>query len=1668
MFLSMIPCDYTYARRLGETTLEVNRRNDLFSDIDLFNKFATMPKVWTGEYDGKSGNVHVRRRYALKFQKIDIPHETVEGIAYVDKLNDSEYQVKCSYNFQGHIDIDKGRITFQGTSFVEAISNFDFVNFDVFISQDMNHLTGTTDAWDGSEAILKAATSSYNCMYSESNDFSFDENSMNIELAKECMECSLLIYGDSCDDGSGHYIKASGTKSSRTALYHKLVSEGFEPDFKECTAKSLHKSPKSSNVDCIHWGTAKKRLSDGTQLIYLIVKGTTGKEWYGNFHVASGNSTYETENAGKHYSFDAASEALLNEFLSDDDLKNNNVKIVVTGHSRGAAVANIVSKKLTDLKSSNNNIKSVYGYTFATPTVILKEEAESKAYNNIYNFCFDDDFVTYLPLENGNWHYSRYGTTYYATASNIYKENSLFRGIVNNYFSRLSSAKSLSYKKTGAYDIAKGLISKCNSVEEFYEKNNYIGDKKYEMLLDDPKYYVSWYDFFNELFAPIMASEIKSAKISYALKNSNFMNIVNKFIVGAVGYPFENYDICAYVGNTHDPGSYYALIEAVERNNSIISKSSIMRKDLDEKYPMVSLELSPIRNYLYCSAYSLSDLDKEEINIIKEFVQSGKNEELLGWDLSSPETWDGIIWSDGHVAEMNISGKCLTGELDLSTFTQLKVLDCSNNYLTNIELPETIEELYCEGNYLDLSSESLDKIINNLSNNILVSVEPQIINPDIAFDEEEVNKLFSIYNSNSDILEWNKDNPSMFDGVKWNIKNGIYHVTDISLSDKGLSGDFDLSNLCYLENLDLSCNDIDSLNLSNDNMLKNVNVSQNKISQIDISNTTSLYTLYCNNNYLNVDSFNKIYDLFVNSNIEIELYPQFVNGGSSNYDEAQIKELKKLFGNAEIDIDWENVGNNEYFQWKYTDGKYRLIGLDFSRESLSGILDLSNLNTLETINFSCTDVKEIKLPQSVKTLPDLAFANCTSLEVLEVTDSWNGMGIDVFNNCDKLTISCVRNSYAEFIASALDIPFNEVVAISYLTVEEQNKQHYYKNETFSLKEAKLKIYYSDGSFKYITEGYEVSNYDSAILGDQTIQLSYAEDNYVKTTDYNITIYGKTDSGLLFLNNSNNYKIVGYEGEVESVIIPNKIDGITVDLIDDEAFKYCDSLTSISIPSSVETIGKSCFCGCDSLQNVEMSEGLNLIQYQAFKDCSSISEINIPDSVTLMGTYVFDGCENLKKVHLPDNRVTIMEGTFYNCSSLSDVNIPNTVTTIQSSAFYNCESLSEFTFGESITTIDSNAFNGCSSLKKANMSDSVSSLGTYVFANCTSLEEVHINEGRQNITEGLFYNCTSLNKINVPPSVKYIRNSAFYGCTSLEKFDFISGLDTIENSAFRNCTSLKEVTLPNSITALGDYVFAGCTSLENAVLNEGRKNVTYGLFSDCTNLKNVSLPDSVIAIRSRAFENCTSLQDLVLPDSLETIENNAFLNAKINSISYKGSVDGWNSIDKSTYGNDFLYENSIKTISDNGIIEPMSKESSNNNDTIAPDAPNTSSETGNNVIEDGISNNQSEKTSTLHSDSVNNNIKLAKTTISSLKSKNAKSFIVKWKKVKNAKGYQVQYALNKKFTKSKKSKTTSKLTLTVKKLKKGKTYYVRVRAYNLNGNNKVYGKWSVVKKIKIKK
>ena len=152
-------------------------------------------------------------------------------------------------------------------------------------------------------------------------------------------------------------------------------------------------------------------------------------------------------------------------------------------------------------------------------------------------------------------------------------------------------------------------------------------------------------------------------------------------------------------------------------------------------------------------------------------------------------------------------------------------------------------------------------------------------------------------------------------------------------------------------------------------------------------------------------------------------------------------------------------------------------------------------------------------------------------------------------------------------------------------------------------------------------------------------------------------------------------VTGYTGTESKVKIAAFYNDLPVTRIDYKAFYNCTSLTSVTIPDSVTSIGECAFCLCMSLTSVTIGNG-----------------------VTSIGEYAFSGCELLTSVTIPDSVTSIGEGAFYSCRSLTSMTIPDNVTSISGCAFYRCTSLTSVTIGKGVKSIGEDAFYNCTSLK----------------------------------------------------------------------------------------------------------------------------------------------------------------------------------------------------------------------------------------------------------------------------------------------------------------------------------------------------------------------------------
>ncbi|MBF1483326.1 MAG: leucine-rich repeat domain-containing protein [Prevotella pallens] len=125
----------------------------------------------------------------------------------------------------------------------------------------------------------------------------------------------------------------------------------------------------------------------------------------------------------------------------------------------------------------------------------------------------------------------------------------------------------------------------------------------------------------------------------------------------------------------------------------------------------------------------------------------------------------------------------------------------------------------------------------------------------------------------------------------------------------------------------------------------------------------------------------------------------------------------------------------------------------------------------------------------------------------------------------------------------------------------------------------------------------------------------------------------------------------------------------------------------------------------------------------YVSCRSLTSVTIPNSVTTIGDYAFVSCSSLTSVTIPNSVTKIGDYAFANCSELTSVTIPNSVTKIAYYAFANCSALTSVTIPNSVTKIGESAFAGCRSLKILTFGSGLQSIGREAFSNCTNITQI---------------------------------------------------------------------------------------------------------------------------------------------------------------------------------------------------------------------------------------------------------------------------------------------------------------------------------------------------------
>ena len=288
----------------------------------------------------------------------------------------------------------------------------------------------------------------------------------------------------------------------------------------------------------------------------------------------------------------------------------------------------------------------------------------------------------------------------------------------------------------------------------------------------------------------------------------------------------------------------------------------------------------------------------------------------------------------------------------------------------------------------------------------------------------------------------------------------------------------------------------------------------------------------------------------------------------------------------------------------------------------------NGLRTIESSAFAdCMSLESIRLPASLESISDWAFSRCSALQAVELPASLREIGPGAFEGCDSLWEISVPDGVQTIGYSAF----------SYCT---------------SLRSVRL-----PAGLRGI----------DAFLFEACSSLEQIE------LPASVSVIGD----YAFRNTA-----------LRSVDLPQGVAAIGA-----EAFARTP-LAQVCLPASVASVGAGAFRDCGGLERVELPQGLRTIGDSAFEGCISLAEIKLPESLTELGMHAFHNCTALRSVILPGSIGQIAEYTFASCSALESVTLGEGITSVGSDAFAGCGALRELILPDTLERIGGAAFANC--------------------------------------------------------------------------------------------------------------------------------------------------------------------------------------------------------------------------------------------------------------------------------------------------------------------------------------------------------------------------------------
>jgi hypothetical protein len=451
---------------------------------------------------------------------------------------------------------------------------------------------------------------------------------------------------------------------------------------------------------------------------------------------------------------------------------------------------------------------------------------------------------------------------------------------------------------------------------------------------------------------------------------------------------------------------------------------------------------------------------------------------------------------------------------------------------------------------------------------------------------------------------------------------------------------------------------------------------------------------------------------------------------------------------------------------------------------------------------SSPNLTSVTIPDSVVSIGANAFYDCIWLSGVTIPDSVTNIGSGAFAICQSLTSITIP----EGVTSIADATFEYCKVLESVTIPDSvvsiGASAFYSCGLYTAMIGNGVRSIGDGAFwcgvsAVIFQGNAPSLVTNVFGGANNAIVYYMPGTvgWGPTFGGRPTVLWNLEAQFNYTTTNGTITITGYTGPGSAVTIPSTINGLPVTSIGDSAFSGC-RLSSITIPSSVTSIGVWAFVNCGGLTSVTMSNGIISIGSGAFQTGSRLPSVTIPSSVTSIGDYVFGNCTSLTNIMVdPLNPAySSVDGILFNKSQTTLVEypggkagrytIPNSVTSIGNSAFLVCPSLTGVTIPNSVTSIGDGAFEYCGSLTNIAIPNSVTNIGYGAFAACYYLTRVTIGNSVVSIGNAAFFEC-GLTSVTVPNSVTSIGQDAFGYCTHMKGIYFQGNAPSLGLDAFED-------------------------------------------------------------------------------------------------------------------------------------------------------------------------------------------------------------------------------------------------------------------------------------------